>query len=114
MTRQSLVVAGAALLIAFPSTLSAVEGQKPLEPPSSARNPIYTCPMHPQIQWSRPDKCPICDMTLVVKGAKKSPVVTDEMPDHSGMSMDHEGVHDGHGGMPMMGCGCSMCMEMMG
>lgn len=28
---------------------------------------IYTCPMHPEISWSKPDKCPKCGMDLVPK-----------------------------------------------
>lgn len=28
---------------------------------------IYTCPMHPEISWSKPDKCPKCGMDLVLK-----------------------------------------------
>ena len=32
---------------------------------------IYTCPMHPQIQPDKPDKCPICGMTLVKRKKAK-------------------------------------------
>ena len=114
MSRCMLIVAGAALVLALSSAGSAQEKQQRTDPKSATGNQIYTCPMHQQIQWSRPDQCPVCNMKLVAKGAQ-SPPVTDEMADHSRMSMGHEGMHDGHGGMSMMmGCGCAMCMEMMG
>ncbi len=34
---------------------------------SSAAEPIYTCPMHPEVQQSRPGECPKCGMTLELK-----------------------------------------------
>ena len=46
----------------------------------------YTCPMHPQIRWPRPDECPLCGMRLVRHGA-----------DRHGMS----GAPPAHGRMPM-------------
>src|ERR1700691_4342994 len=33
----------------------------------SAGEPIYTCPMHPEVQQSRPGECPKCGMTLELK-----------------------------------------------
>lgn len=39
----------------------------PLAPPSTdsaAKNTLYTCPMHPQIQQTGPGTCPICGMAL--------------------------------------------------
>ena len=33
----------------------------------AAGNPIYTCPMHPQIQQDHPGACPICGMALELK-----------------------------------------------
>lgn len=88
-------------------------GQQPAEPQAAAKKQIYTCPMHPEIQWSRADKCPICDMKLVMKGAR--PAVEKGQHDHAGMSMPSNGMGHGHAGMGsmMMGCGCSMCVEMM-
>jgi Cu+-exporting ATPase len=32
--------------------------------PSSKREAVYTCPMHPQIRQSKPGPCPICGMAL--------------------------------------------------
>ena len=115
MSRQLLCLLGTGLLIAVPSVMSAEETQPPADPPQGrTTTPPYTCPTHPAIQWSRPDKCPICDMKLVAKRAT-APSPADEMHDHAGMSISGEGMH-GHGGMgsKMMGGGCSMCMEMMG
>jgi Cu+-exporting ATPase len=34
---------------------------------SSAANPIYTCPMHPEVQQEHPGDCPKCGMTLEPK-----------------------------------------------
>lgn len=34
---------------------------------SSAANPIYTCPMHPEVQQDHPGECPKCGMTLELK-----------------------------------------------
>ena len=34
---------------------------------SSAAEPVYTCPMHPEVQQSRPGECPKCGMTLELK-----------------------------------------------
>jgi P-type Cu+ transporter len=33
----------------------------------SAANPIYTCPMHPEIEQNHPGNCPKCGMTLELK-----------------------------------------------
>ena len=30
----------------------------------------YTCPMHPQVKESKPGKCPICGMDLVLSDAQ--------------------------------------------
>ena len=32
----------------------------------------YTCPMHPQINHTKPGKCPVCKMNLVFKKAVKT------------------------------------------
>jgi cation transport ATPase len=37
---------------------------------SSAADPIYTCPMHPEIQQNHPGNCPKCGMTLEPKTPK--------------------------------------------
>lgn len=28
---------------------------------------VYTCPMHPEVESNKPEKCPKCDMDLVKK-----------------------------------------------
>ncbi|MBW3541951.1 MAG: hypothetical protein KY476_16910 [Planctomycetes bacterium] len=43
----------------------------PAPPTSDGANRTYTCPMHPQIQWPRPDECPLCGMRLVLRGADR-------------------------------------------
>ena len=39
--------------------------------PQSAA-PVYTCPMHPEVQQDHPGNCPKCGMTLVLKAAPVS------------------------------------------
>jgi Cu+-exporting ATPase len=34
---------------------------------SSTANPVYTCPMHPEVQQNHPGECPKCGMTLEPK-----------------------------------------------
>src|ERR1700727_3900666 len=34
---------------------------------SSATKPIYTCPMHPEVQQDHPGNCPKCGMTLELR-----------------------------------------------
>lgn len=36
---------------------------------SARQKPIYTCPMHPQIQWTGAVDCPVCGMKLKPKAA---------------------------------------------
>jgi P-type Cu+ transporter len=38
-----------------------------VKPESFAGEPIYTCPMHPEVQQSRPGECPKCGMILELK-----------------------------------------------
>lgn len=35
--------------------------------PKEAAENYYTCPMHPEVQETKPGNCPICGMTLVKK-----------------------------------------------
>lgn len=78
---------------------------------------LYTCAMHPEIRWSKPDDCPVCGMKLTAVNARKQLPKVDDT-NHEEMQMDHGAMqHDGmpmdHASMgPMMG-GCGMCMEMM-
>jgi len=48
---------------------SAVEpgNRPPATVESSTENPIYTCPMHPEVQQDHPGNCPKCGMTLELK-----------------------------------------------
>ena len=67
---------------------------------------VYTCPMHPQIQWSQPATCPLCGMALKLKTPAQQPI-----PSGSGSQptvADH-GHHD-----PMEMGGCMECMRMNG
>lgn len=111
MPRLQSTFAFMLLLVAAPTVATAAEPPKPAGAGPAAQKQLYTCPMHPQIQWTRPDKCPICEMKLVAKGSAGQAA-----PEHAGMQMDHQEMHQGHAGMgsTTMGGGCSMCMEMMG
>lgn len=40
-------------------------------------NPIYTCPMHPEVQQDHPGNCPKCGMTLELKTVTASPGLTE-------------------------------------
>lgn len=33
----------------------------------SEKKPVYTCPMHPEVQQETPGNCPKCHMTLELK-----------------------------------------------
>ena len=85
---------------------------------AKAVSPIYTCPIHPQVQWTKPTDCPICGMKLKLKqkaDATKRAGVGDE---HAGMQMDNMGDmqgmnHDEMSGMDDMQM-CPGCMMNMG
>src|SRR5215467_3426808 len=46
-------------------TLGSVRGALPVYQQST----VYVCPMHPEVQSSKPGECPKCGMQLVVKSA---------------------------------------------
>lgn len=77
----------------------------------------YTCPMHPQIQWTSAVDCPICGMKLKLKGAKKSAQGEMTMEtEHAGMEGMGEGdqsMGDMSGMDDTMMC-CPGCMGMGG
>ncbi|MBI2827215.1 MAG: hypothetical protein HYX69_21295 [Planctomycetia bacterium] len=96
---------------------------------AAAAPQIYTCPMHPQIRWSRPDACPVCGMKMTaVKAAQpttngqvapreRMDVNRDSTGGDAEMNMNHGGMGGMSGGMGGMsggmGMGCG-CMEMGG
>jgi P-type Cu+ transporter len=52
------------------SKVAVERGSRPIaKVESSAAKPIYTCPMHPEVQRDRPGSCPKCGMTLERKTA---------------------------------------------
>ena len=50
--------------VASPAVVPAKQG---------SANPIYTCPMHPEVQQDHPGNCPKCGMTLVLKAPIAGP-----------------------------------------
>lgn len=121
--RTNRLATSLASVCLFVAASAVALGQQPAPPtsaPAAAPKQLYTCPMHPQIRWSRADACPLCGMKLVATkiGRPASEADSDHngmapdvhdgmgMPAHSGMSMDHSAM-----GHDMMGCG--MCMQMM-
>src|SRR6185437_15997508 len=68
--------------------------------------PVYTCPMHSQVQWPQAAHCPLCGMALKLKTpVQTAPVATGAAEP---MTMDH----GSHGAM---GTGsCPNCMQMPG
>lgn len=38
--------------------------------PAAKTTGVYTCPMHPDVQSSKPGECPKCNMSLVKKSTK--------------------------------------------
>lgn len=59
---------GAGILI-----MALIMGCKPAPSEQATDEPVYTCPMHTDVQQHKPGKCPVCGMDLVLKGqASKS------------------------------------------
>lgn len=118
--RFATSLAVACLFVAASAVALAQEAAPQTSAPAAAPRQLYTCPMHPQIRWSRADACPLCGMKLMatnigrpadeVDGGHSRMVlhVHEDMntPAHAGMSMDYGPI-----GHDMMGC--EMCMQMM-
>lgn len=94
---------------------------------AAAKTPLYTCPMHPQVQWPKPTDCPLCGMQLKLKQPKTAAITRNSTasPNHAAMHLDEtasesEAMKD----MPGMGDGemgamddmmmCPGCMMNMG
>ena len=103
----------ACLIVAASAVAFAQGPAQPTSAPAAAPQQLYTCPMHPQIRWSRADACPLCGMHLVAMKMSHPSQGTDISNDH-GSPQAHEGMPMDHAAMghDMMGCG--MCMQMMG
>ncbi|MBI1900494.1 MAG: hypothetical protein HYS13_05190 [Planctomycetia bacterium] len=118
MFRKAVVVAAIVAALAWGLAWS---GQSEDQPQTSngkspAAKQLYTCPMHPEIQWPRRDKCPICNMALVPKQAR-APAAAEQKSDHDAMLKATDGAaHHDHNGMESMNmpCPCPMCMPGMG
>src|SRR5215467_6043148 len=60
----------------FVLTLSLTLGSVRGALPAYQQSTVYVCPMHPEVQSSKPSECPKCGMQLVVKSASPpSPAV---------------------------------------
>src|SRR5450432_4123195 len=61
------------MLVKLPTDKSARESVEDLNRPMakvvSSAKPVYTCPMHPEVQQDHPGNCPKCGMTLEPKAA---------------------------------------------
>ena len=81
-------------------------------PDSSA---VYTCPMHPEIAWSKPDKCPKCGMDLVLKKNEQQAKIIYTCSMHPEVMSDKPGKCPKCGmDLVVKGSGSSMGMGCMG
>ncbi|MEO6611774.1 MAG: multicopper oxidase domain-containing protein [Chitinophagaceae bacterium] len=55
---------------------------------------IYTCPMHPEVQSSKPGNCPKCGMRLVKKEVSKTPANDPQPADTSSRQESHDMQQD--------------------
>ena len=73
--------------------------------------PIYTCPMHTEVQLTKPTDCPMCCMKLKPKQMKADAVKQVPADEHAGMDMDDTHPDEMSGMDDMMMCpGCMMNM----
>ena len=49
---------------------------------ASAAKPVYTCPMHPEVQQERPGDCPKCGMPLELKAVTADTAVEEDAELH--------------------------------
>ena len=88
---------------------------------SAANPPLYSCPMHPQVQWTDSTDCPICGIKLKLKRPKSVTRGAQSSPEHAEMnsdetvsdsaSMDEMSGKDMRGIDDMMCPGCMMQMD---
>jgi hypothetical protein len=57
----------------------------------TAKNVLYTCPMHPEVVKSKPGKCPKCGMTLVHKKVALPAAKTYTCPMHPEVVLNKPG-----------------------
>ncbi|MHC1717523.1 MAG: heavy metal translocating P-type ATPase [Acidaminococcaceae bacterium] len=68
MSLSSVSVIGNALRLRTANIDARLEGSETMDKEdSNLQKPIYTCPMHPEVEQDKPGNCPKCHMTLVVK-----------------------------------------------
>ena len=99
-------VTGCAALFAIAALVgivgSLVRADEPVAKALTAA-PVYTCPMHPQVQWPQAASCPLCGMALKLK----TPVQSAPAAASAGASTAMD-----HGAMGMGSC--PNCMQMNG
>ncbi len=87
----SLLLAGCGEQAPTPSeSLAAAADDTALEHAAKHLDPVYVCPMHPQIVRDEPGSCPICGMDLVEKTPAPSEPLADAAAD---TALEHAAKH---------------------